>query len=153
MTSIFGKQSRLALGVIFFLIILVGMSQYILSQEEPAVNTPQQDRISNQAAEAEREAVKRDTVRVRLSFDDNNTFEGRVKAKTVYEALQRFTEEKGLAFEVSQEKFGLVIERVSDKGNSSSVRWEYTVNGKPGILPIDRYTLQPADLLDVKFGI
>jgi len=148
------KQSKAFFFILLAVILLVGVGQYQLSRQGsitfPFINKERTFKLDGNSKQSTPSVVS-NQVTVSIDFGKGKKAEEKVEAKTVYEALKKLTELKGLQLEAKQYKYGLLVERIGNSSNSADSAWIYWVNGKAGQIASDRYQVAPQDKIEWKY--
>lgn len=85
--------------------------------------------------------------RVTLTLDDSvhiATYSG-IPASTAFSALQYVSEKNTISIKTKQYDFGVFVEQIGDKPNTSDRAWLYSVNGISAEVASDTYNLYEGD--------
>ena len=86
-----------------------------------------------------------------MNFGDSIATESGIEASTPYEALAFMTKLKGLELKVKQYDFGVFIEKIGDKANTTDNAWIYFVNGKSAQTAADKVALVNGDTVEWRY--
>lgn len=98
------------------------------------------------------EIDKLSQVNVVLDSDDGQvaTFSG-ISAKTAFEALEKAAQFQNIDIKTKQYDFGIFVEAINDKENTSEKSWLYYVNGKIADKAADKYEIQDGDIIEWRY--
>lgn len=145
------KNTALLIAVLLLVIGLVFAGQIYLRNQatiKPPVSKTQElfvlEKISPSVVSV---SVTLESI-VDVDFGNGITWSEKVAAKNVYEALVMVGEKKGVEISAKQYKYGMMVEKIGEVGNSKDSYWMYSVNSKPGQIAVDRYIISPGDKVE-----
>jgi len=90
---------------------------------------------------------------VTLTIDEGTkiaTYSG-VIAKTAYDALTQTAGQHNIQVLTKKYDFGILVQSIDGKENTTALSWIYFVNGKSGDVGADAYILHPGDMVEWKY--
>ncbi len=86
-----------------------------------------------------------------IDFGNGTRWTGKASGATVYEATIQFIRAKGATFEEKEYKFGKMIEKIGNLGNSKDSYWSFFVNNKAGRVAADKTAVYPNDTIEWRY--
>jgi len=86
-----------------------------------------------------------------IDFGNGTRLVDKSSGATVYEATVNFLKAKGTKFEEKEYKFGKMIEKIGNFGNSQTGYWVFFVNNKSGRVAADKTAIYPGDVIEWKY--
>lgn len=146
------KQTTVLLSVLLGVLLLVGIGQFLVSQQKSLSLPTSQSRSATVPTLESKSTLTvvptQATTAITIDFGDGKIMSGKIVGKTAYEALTAFAKENNLVVEVKQYKYGKLVVKVGQKENSTSTFWTYLVNGKPGQIAGDSFLVYPGDRVE-----
>lgn len=146
------KQTIILLSLFIIFLLLIGVGQYIVKRnEQSALLENQQTQIATQQVlkELTPEAVQQ--VSAIVDFGDGTVWKEMVKADTAYNALVKVADLKKVKVTTQQFKYGVMVEKVANVGNTAQKGWTFYVNGKLGRISSDRTYVHSSDVVEWKY--
>jgi hypothetical protein len=101
----------------------------------------------------EKEGKKQEAPKLMIDFGDGkvSTYSG-IQADNVYELLTESALQEGWLLKTKKYDFGVLVEEIEGKKNTSDKAWMYFVNGEAGKVAADKYKLEPSDVVEWRYG-
>ncbi len=149
------QRSYLLLIGIIAVLTIVGLVQYFIrGQTElnlPISGSRSLDFSQNDLKENPTLAPTKALAIVVVDFGNGRKISAKTSARNVYEALLEIAKEKGFNVETKQFKYGVLVEKIDNVGNTKDSYWTYFVNNKMGEVAADRYLIYPSDKVEWKY--
>lgn len=84
------------------------------------------------------------------SEDDVATYSG-IQATTAFEALSEVAVQNSINLKTKQYDFGVFVESIGEKENTSDRAWIYYVNGASGEVAADKRELNDGDIVEWRY--
>lgn len=143
------KKTKLWLVAGAALLLVIGMVQYF-GRTSSNINLPSVSVRNLPGAEniTTSPAIDTNTEFITIDFGNGKKIAGEVATQSAYQALVEVAKTNKLEVASKEYKFGRMVEKVGDTGQSKSHFWMYSVNGKPGQIAADRYVIHPGDKVE-----
>lgn len=105
-------------------------------------------KVTNEKTNVEKE------VKTTIDFGDGETItysEKDFQDKSAYDLLKKTVEVNKIELTVKQYDFGVMIEEIDERKNTTDKAWIYFINGSSATNAADKYIVQQGDLIEWKY--
>lgn len=134
-------MKKLLLYIILTIIFIAGVGFYTKNSNLNLKITQEETKVINE-------------VNSSIDFGDGETVtysEKDFQDKSAYDLLKKTVEINEIELTVKQYDFGVMIEEIDERKNTTDKAWIYFINGSSATSAADKYMVQQGDLIEWKY--
>ncbi|OGF99712.1 hypothetical protein A2Y99_01940 [Candidatus Gottesmanbacteria bacterium RBG_13_37_7] len=148
------KLNKIYFLIGLILIVILVSGQILFHKKEITTVSDNKERFVEISISAQKQTITpaKQAVTVEIVFGGSGNMTGSSLSNNAYQVLNDVVKSNKIGIETKQYKFGLMVEKIGDRKNSTSAFWSYSVNGKMGNIAADKYLVYPGDKVVWKYG-